>query len=387
MDAVIGRLPRALWAPRGPRDKGPRTVFAARAPRLVGLPPRVDVLAQKAGKYARLSRAGRKGLAPLELILALPLFLFIMALMINFGTVAAWRVRSLAVARHAAWAARHPRNLNLAPRPDYWPSNAGLGNGGDFDAPVLDDPRVNLPVARGPILGTFVVNNQLLDPASGFRRGSSSIRRDFPLLASLGPYELHSRAPFLDNCWQFDQMALPRYWHDPWAHRVTALYRLPTAGGNYLAAYVQAALGILRMPERPALLILDRDPEFPAYAARFGWRGGGSPDFHPGFAQTCTLDTTAVQNRVEDLLDRIGGVRPQQGPPRVPHVPSLAERMASAYIGLYQQVINELNAQLNGVPPPSPGQIGTIQAEIAQLQQMIDTLEAFRQSLQNHGRR
>lgn len=385
---VLGRLfSSALWAETRCRRKSFGTGASQGALQGANTTTRADGWAWKTREFTRLSRNRRKGLAPLELVLALPLFLFIMALIINFGTVAAWRVRSLAVARHAVWAGRHPRNLNLAPRPDYWPTSAGLGSAGDVDAPVLDDPRVDLPVARGPTLGTFLVNTQLLDPARGFRRGSSDLQRDFPLLANMGPYELRSGAPLLDNCWQFHQMALPRDWHDSWAHRVTTLYRLPTAGGNYLAMYVQAALGILRMPERPALLILDRDPEFPAYAARFGWRGGGSPDFHPGFAQTCTLDTAVVHDRVENLLDRIGGVRPQQGPPQVPHVPSLAERMAAAYIGLYQRVIDELNAQLNGVPPPSPGQIGAIQAEIAQLQQMIATLDAFRQSLQNHGRR
>ena len=332
-------------------------------------------------------RSDRCGLAPLELVIAIPLFLFMMALMINFGTVAAWRVRSLAVARHMVWASRHPRNLALAPRPEYWPTNAGLGSGGDADAPVLDDPRVNLPVARGPRLGSFVVNPLLLDPTRGFRRGSSDLSRDFPLLPTLGPYELRSRAPLLDNCWQYHQMSLPQHWHDHWAHRVTALYQLPTAGGNYLAMYVQAALAILSMPERPALLILDRDPEFPAYAQRFGWRGGGSPDFHPRLSSFCTTDLTVAQDEVERLLDRIGGVRPQQGPPRVNHVPSLAERMASAYIALYQSVIQELNNQLNAVPPPPPGQIAAIQAEIAQLQQWVSTLDTFRQSLQNHGRR
>jgi hypothetical protein len=328
----------------------------------------------------------RRGLAPLELVIAVPLFLFVMALMINFATVSAWRVRGLAVARQTVWAARHPRDVATVPRPDYWPTPASLGAGGDSNAAILDDPRVYLPVARGPSLGAFRVNDELLDPTRGFRRGSSQMSREFPLLANLGPYQLHSAAPILDNCWRFRQTALPYWWHDHWAHRVTALYQLPTAGGNYLAMYVQAAIAILNMPQRNDLLILDRDPEFAAYAARFGWRGGGSPDFHPGLSRFCSLDLSLAQDRVENLIDRIAGVAPKQGPPPVAHVPSLAERMAGAYIGLYRRVIQELQNQLNAVPPPSPGQIAAIQAEIADLQQKIDTLEAFRQSLQNHGR-
>ncbi|MGQ9503595.1 MAG: hypothetical protein ACUVQG_00630 [Thermogutta sp.] len=346
-------------------------------------------------RYERACRKGgvrdaastaRLGLAPLELVIAVPLFLFIMALMINFATVSAWRVRGLAVARQTVWAARHPRNTAAVPRPDYWPSPASLGGGGAPNAMILDDPRVHLPVARGPVLGTFRVHDQLLDPTRGFRRGSSEISREFPLLPSLGPYQLHSGAPILDNCWRYRQTALPYWWHDRWAHRLTALYQLPAAGGNYLATYVQAALAILNMPQRQNLLILDRDPEFAAYASRFGWRGGGSPDFHPGLNHFCSLDLSLAQDRVDNLIDRIGGVAPKQGPPPVNHVPSLAERMAGAYIGLYRRVIEELQNQLNAVPPPGPGQIAAIQAEIADLQQQIDTLEAFRQSLQNHGR-
>ncbi len=328
----------------------------------------------------------RRGLAPLELVIAIPLFLFIMGLMINFATVSAWRVRGLAVARQAVWAERGPRSAATVPRPSYWPTGASLGAGGDQAAPILDDPRVNLPVARGPTLGTFVVNDRLLDPSGGFRRGTSEIERSFPMLASLGGYQLRSGAPILDNCWRYRETSLPYWWHDRWAHRVTVLYRLPTAGGNYLALYVQAAMAILTMPQRNDLLILDRDPEFPAYAARFGWRGGGSPDFHPGLSRFCSLDLSLAQERVENLIDRIGGVAPKQGPPRVNHVPSLAERMAQAYISLYRRVIQELQNQLNAVPPPPPGQIAAIQAEIDDLQQKIDTLEAFRQRLQNHGR-
>lgn len=328
----------------------------------------------------------RRGLAPLELVIAVPLFLFIMALMINFATVSAWRVRGLAVARQTVWAQRHPRNAATVPRPDYWPTPAGLGAGGVQDAPILDDPRVNLPVVRGPNLGTFRVNDQLLDPTRGFRQGTSDITRDFPMLASLGGYRLGSGTTILDNCWRYRQTGLPYWWHDHWAHRLTALYQLPTAGGNYLTLYVQAALSILNMPQRSDLLILDRDPEFAAYAARFGWRGGGAPDFHPGLSRFCSLDLSLAQDRVENLIDRIGGVAPKQGPPPVAHVPSLAERMAGAYIGLYRRVIQELQNQLNAVPPPSPAQIAAIQAEMADLQQKVDTLEAFRQSLQDHGR-
>ncbi len=42
---------------------------------------------------------GRRGLATLELALSLPVLLMVMALMVNFGNVASWKVRALGVAR------------------------------------------------------------------------------------------------------------------------------------------------------------------------------------------------------------------------------------------------------------------------------------------------
>ncbi|MBI2480878.1 MAG: pilus assembly protein [Planctomycetia bacterium] len=52
----------------------------------------------------------RRGLAPLEFVLWLPVLLFVMALMVNYGTIATWRVRSEIVSQHAAWRTRWPRN-------------------------------------------------------------------------------------------------------------------------------------------------------------------------------------------------------------------------------------------------------------------------------------
>jgi hypothetical protein len=49
------------------------------------------------------SSCGRRGLAPLELTLTLPILVLMMALMINFGVVGVWKVRTQANARYAAW--------------------------------------------------------------------------------------------------------------------------------------------------------------------------------------------------------------------------------------------------------------------------------------------
>lgn len=323
-------------------------------------------------------RGNRGGLAPLELVIALPLLLFVMALMINFGTVSSWRIRELAVARQTVWASRYPRSLQAVPRPAYWPTAANLGVHGDPDATTLQDPRVDMPVVRGPFIGDFAVNRDLLDPGRHIRSGRAGLTRDFPLLASLGPYRMDTETELLDNRWEFSRTGMS---HNS-DHRIPAIYSLPTAPPSYSLAYVQAARAILIMPQRNDLRVLDRDDEFAAYGVRFGW-GGGSPDFHPGLRGFCSLDRQTAQDSVDHLVERIAGVR---GGPGQAHVPSLAEQMARAFRDLYRRVIQELQNQLNAVPPPSPGQTASIQNEINDLQQKIDTLDAFLAVLQNHGR-
>ena len=67
-------------------------------------------------------RGLRHGLAPLELVLSLPLILFVMALIINFGVLACWKVRAATVARQAVWRQRFDRKGQTDPLPTGWPN-------------------------------------------------------------------------------------------------------------------------------------------------------------------------------------------------------------------------------------------------------------------------
>ncbi len=253
----------------------------------------------------------RHGLSTLELVLSLPLLLFIMALMINYGTVASWKVRGLAVARHALWASRDLRTGSLSshPRPIYWPDNAGMGAHQDGNMANLEDVRVNHPIARGPVITVWQeseqtsivvpVNEELLDPTRGRRVGSSSLQRRFPLMASLGEYRLRSRECLLDDRWQSQSMGIDDYW----TRRMDLLYTLPRADG-YLMRYYNAAMAILTAPCYPALRPLDRDPELLAAAARHP-ELGITTDFHPRLHPGATLDKELVRTWVEDLIEEI----------------------------------------------------------------------------------
>jgi len=329
------------------------------------------------------------------MVLALPMLLFVMALMINFGTVASWKVRADVTARYAVWASRPPRSGLQFPQSAAWPSwppPATLGAGGAADDPAMDDPRVDLPIARGPALpdGT-TVNSNLLDPALGFREGTSRIQRAYPLMPKIGPYTLHAQANMLDDAWQFWQFGL---WTNQ-DRRIPVIYILAQAPAGDSQAYVQAVMAIYNTfysspnPLSTGLLPLYADVVWHGFHLQFPRWIGDSPDFCqlyttlPGF---CSMDPAQVQPAVASLIQSIEGGPSQH---------SVAWNMANAFIGMYQDVIraaqqqiNNLNQQINATPPPSASQIASMQAQIAalkaeiqQAQQEVKVLTKFRQKL------
>lgn len=317
----------------------------------------------------------------------MPLLLMIMALMINVSTVSAWKVRGLTVARHELWSSRWPRNPNRTPRPENWPAPGTMAAGGTADAPQLDLPPVNLPVARGPALPFgAVVNHDLLDPTTGLREGNSAMDRSFPMLAGLGRYNVNARTDLLDNKWQFQRMDWPAMGTDiPWNdyRRIPVIYAFPSSDPGLMDAYVAAVAAIYYAPFRPDLFPLDRDDEFRYYIRRFSYsqrfrsRVSRVPDFHPNLARYCGLDHGEVQPLVDDLVDRIQGSveRDANGNRRTPGV---AMRMTDAFINLYEAVIDELNDLIDGTPPATPAEMAAMRAEIADLEEKIETLRAFR---------
>ena len=327
-------------------------------------------LTKKQRRTAKPLEGRRHGLSTLEMVLCLPVLLFIMALMVNFGTVACWKVRSLSIAREAVWSTRWPRSGNSNPRPAYWPQGAGISAVADGNVAALDDPRVDLPVARGPLpLGTMV-NEELLDPTRGLRRGSADITRGFPMLGGLGDYELEAKTSPLDDKWQFRRMGMS----STWQRRIPIIYVLAKAPSNLATAYVQAVSAVLYAPFRDDLQPMDNDEEYRAYGMRFGW-GRRSPVFYPRLRRFCTLDEKVALERQDNLVDRIQGkVERNQDGRVLRRVSGVAERMTQSFISLYQRVIRALQA--SGVP-------GT-EAEISMLQARIDTLNQFLQTLQNN---
>ena len=286
--------------------------------------------------------------------MALPILLFVMALIVGMGAAANWKVRTLIVARNEAWRHRWPRVdvhgfTNL--RPIEWPAAGTASNSFGGNVAELDDPAFEHPVIRGPI-ANIQVNGNRFDPTRGLLGGAASLRRRPPLLPRIGILEYDVRHPLLDNKWQYHQMGLA----GNQVRRLPILYQLDEDQA-LRAQYDAAVQAILTAPFRPQLAPLDRDDELLAFY-------GSYPDFHARMSSFCSLDRDLVdRNNVQPLLLRIPGDRDMRGRRR----PGVADRMTGTFLRMYQ-------AQQALLDPPSP-----ILAE------KIRQLEDFQSWLQTNG--
>ncbi|MGQ0633848.1 MAG: hypothetical protein ACT4QC_04500 [Planctomycetaceae bacterium] len=278
----------------------------------------------------------RRGLAPLELVLSLPLLLVIMCLIINIGTAGKWKVMALAVSRQAAWRDRDDRKGASDPRPAGWPAKATLAVTPADPPPLFpQDPFASHTVVRGPVLGNLqglspgsqlIVDTKMLDSTLGFQQGVSQIDRAFPVFPKIGGVHLLTKHPLLESQWRFQQMG----YGSNISRRILRLYRFVPSGDIQALAneYQQAALAILNAQLREDLYPLYRDDEFLAWY-------GSAPDFRPEFPwrTVCELDRGAVRaGPVERLIWQIQGNRN-----RKPPVASVPRKMAEAFIRMYRQ--------------------------------------------------
>jgi len=333
-----------------------------------------EVLGHDAGRFA--DRSCRHGLATLELVLALPILLFLMALMVNFGLVASWKARGSSVARFEAWRARHERSGYVYPRADsWWPAAASYGHSSAGNI-IVANSHVGA-VATDTLVpnGAINANSELLDVTRGLVRGSASLDRAHAMLASLGQYHLQTQTYLLDDKWQYHEMGLASNGD----HRSTLVYNLPTASSR---AYVKAATDLYytfycNEPWTNYIAPLDRDPEFLAYGRiirRVDPRYGiSTPDFHPQLQVFCGLDTSLVDELVHNLIDRIQGNKDL-------HVSSVAERMTRAFVDLYTRARQAYQTLMSADPPPS--NLAEMQSQVDQLEQDIKTLNQFLDTFQ-----
>lgn len=321
-------------------------------------------------RMKNLSYRNRRGLAPLELVLAIPVLLFVLALSVIFGAVACWKVRGEVVARDAIFGRRWPRGGSLDPEaPEWRVANAtrSTSNGAqltELDHPVFQNPLIRGPVISGPA-GNIAVNNEMLDPQNHQRVGGSNLQRDPAALAKMGPYTISVRQPLLDGKWQFWQLG---YWRngDRRLRELWDLLNVPEAAAEK-EEYARTQSELLAIYNRPEYFVLDRDNEF---AEWYGPRN--VPNFHPQVPRFRTLDTEYV--RLQILPELIDGPRRPPGRPSDRGIVNVPRAMSNAFIRMYRQKL----AALPQPPEPlSPAQ----QAEKAELERKIEILEDFRDTL------
>lgn len=254
----------------------------------------------------------RRGLAPLEFVIALPILVGLMALMVNYGVATAWRLRAQSAAMTTLESFRQGPSPQGEVAPPLGPVKHRLGVERGSLMAELDEPRLRSPIARGPI-GSFATNSALFDPTRELVVGECDLRRKHPLMSSLGTYSFEIRLPKLVSTWSYREMGLA----DNAGRRFFWLHLFPKADARLAGGFVRALVEILQAPYRPALAPLDRDPD--GLAAL-----GMQPDFHPRVDPFSSTDRQAVREvEVANLIDRIQG---RKEPFRVAGVPEQVAR-------------------------------------------------------------
>jgi hypothetical protein len=351
------------------------------------LPTTIDARTRKSGRDTRRRfRGARRGLAPLELVLWIPVLLMTAALMVIFGTSAAWRIRGEVASRDAVWRVLTPRTGNNEHRPDTetWPHNDATYEF-QYSASQLssiDLPQLQHEVVRGPLPNGWEVT-PILDPnEKNLLEGRSSIRRDFPMLSRMGDYRSGTIShEILDGTWavgwSYRRGVLE--WPNevggfrPWGtvpnefRRSVLLYKFPKVSEGK-SAFAGAVTQAVSLSQSAGMRVLDRDEEIRHYT-------GGYRDFYPRARVICTLDSEemreqALERFVIDYLDNRNEVQ-------LGGITRLPRTLTQYFIGMYERRIREIDRliELQGDPG---GELGR---EKSLLEGKLDQLEPYEDRL------
>lgn len=347
-------------------------------------------------QHRRPDRRFARGLAPLELVLVLPLLLFIMGLMVNYATSACWKVRTLTASRQAIWRARmnYWRGGGDTHLPD-WPRNGRLSSSSGGNIPSVVQPwlrpEIDRTFLRGPVVtneGPYpqngangdarigVIHRDDIRMDRGLFVGRAELRRDMPLLKglrltqeevqnindpnararALGSFSYNLTHALVDNRWQFSNMGYP----GNWARRLNGWYevRNDPAWASEQQEFRDAEQQLLAYPMRELLAVLDRDEELTAH---FGRR----PDFCFHGIASCT-NYTRAEYAMFELPGIVAGI---QGP-RGGGQGGFPSCLAGRFLQMYQQQLQAAQAQ----EPPDFATIARVTPLIQQLQQFMGTL-------------
>lgn len=360
-----------------------------------------------------------KGLAPLEMVLVLPLLMMFMGVIIVFGYAASWKIRSEVVARDVGWKIRYPRSqsyphttkrdlegsriFELHERSPEWQEarddNERLESYRSGDQNLEDyanDEVVTAPIIRGPIT-EVTVNDRLLDFTRGISRGVSDITRPSPVMSEFGRVNFVTPNAFMDDEFQYTRMS----WTTPrgetvgtggnWGRRIPVLWELEL---DYLweDGAISEAIFSINDVRDPIVMAIDEDMDYYTWMRRVQrWRTDingnrykefvlGNPlpvppnpesyDFIPDFSPMRGIRTNNYQLDRDWVLDNI--VQPY-----IDRLPLKPIEMAQRSINLFERVLSANEEELCS-PPLSVGEIGRLKGWIEQLRRYIENLEGTR---------
>jgi hypothetical protein len=190
-----------------------------------------SILCGRGPKRVPSAAARRQALAPLELVLALPIILCVFALILNAGYAGMWKIRGLGAARQAAWSNRSPRTALKTP--SYWQEFWRRPSPTSHTEGLPDLMQTFTAKQRGPFQeaeipgirrssGNLPVDENLLEPTRDVFQGHFDTTRKFPLLPDgLGSLNYKLDHPLLENSLYHHKTRL----HKNIQRRTKALYR------------------------------------------------------------------------------------------------------------------------------------------------------------------
>ena len=341
----------------------------------------------------------RRGLAPLELVLALPMLVFIAALMVNFGVAGNWKLRSLTIARQQLWGSRLVPYVILEghnvvpdytqPLPAFWQAAAGTaGHGSAGNDASLDQNQIGAgstvgAVVRGWQVGQFSFSangENVLDPATGFRNGWSGVSGSYPFFSRWPAYRWSPQNQLLSDPWP--SWAPRMTWNDASRQnnpnmaqmglrnnldvRVPLIYTEPTAPSD---SYVTPRNALYTFYNDPAsqLVIQLLESLFPDFNDLSLPRPGASSWPYP--YQPNPLGCQTDPATIEALVDAY-----------IKNLPELIKQQIQNDITFYNNQIAADQAALNANPPPPPDQQSQLQQQVSQDQAIVSALQDLLQA-------
>ena len=352
----------------------------------------------------------------MELVLWLPILLFVMALMINYGTSAAWRLRGEIMSRNAVWEDRHHEDAGrgLFAEAATWPnsSDASVSKSDDDPLESLADRSVYEGmdvIIRGPTMGDVKIND-LFDPdVEGAYRSEAQITRRFPFLPSLGSYRSGPIENFaIERMWQSSEYGYRKANYLPHVGEFSRYGRGRSRGypnrlrrsdilydwdvpsseatfdsaSNRARSYVQA--------NRAALNVLHGQDDWTSYFSKYRGRGWGDLYPKPDMRVVETDREVVRDDAVELVLGRRPNLLDYRAPDGKVHlggITLLPRTLTNSYLGFFSSVksrIEQLIDQIENADPQPPGaaaQLAELNADLDLVQGPIDDLEVFSDTL------